>query len=60
MKPPLSSTLEKFLEGFDPDMTYQIRERDLSTLEKMQKVAISVEANLAEKRARMRSEKKVT
>ena len=60
MKPPLGLALAKFPEGFDLDMTYQLRERDPATLEEMQKVDISVEANLAEKRARMRSEKKVT
>ena len=60
MKPPLGSALAKFPEGFDPDITYQLRERDPATLEEMQKVAISAEANLAEKRARMRSKKKVT
>ena len=60
MKPPLGSALEKFSEGFDLDMTYQLRERDPATLEEMKKVAISAEANLAEKRARIRLEKKVT
>ena len=60
MKPPLGSALAKFPEGFDPDMTYQLRERDPPTLKEMKKVAISVEANLAEIKARIRSEKKVT
>ena len=59
-KPPLGSTLENFLEGFDLDMTYQLRDKDPPTLEEMQKVAISVEFNLAEKRAKTRSERKVT
>ena len=40
-------------------MAYQLRERDYNTLEDMQKGAVSVEANLIEKRARMRSEKRV-
>ena len=50
----------KFLDGFDPNMAYQLRERDLGTLEDMQKIAVSVEANLLSKRARTKAEKKVT
>ena len=60
MKPPPSLALVKFLECFDLDMTYQLRESEPTTLEEMQKGAISAKANLVEKRARMRSEKKVT
>ena len=60
MKSPPGLALVKFPEGFDPDMTYQLRERDPTTLEEMQRGAISVEANLTEKRARVRSEKKFT
>ena len=44
MKPPLGLALAKFSKGFDPDMAYQIREREPLTLEDMQKGAISVEA----------------
>ena len=32
MKPPQGLALVKFLEGFDPDMNYQLRERDPLTL----------------------------
>ena len=60
MKPPQGLALVKYPEGFDADMAYQLRERDYNTLEDMQKGAVSVEVNLIEKRARMRSEKKVT
>ena len=57
MKPPQGLALAKFLEGFDPDMAYQLRERDPLTLEYMQRGAVSVEAKLIENRARMSSEK---
>lgn len=50
----------KFLNGFDPDMAYQLRGRDLNTFEDMQKILVSVEANLLAKRARTKTEKKVT
>lgn len=52
--------LIKFLDGLNPDMAYQLRERDPATLEDMQKIAVSVEANLLSKRARTKTEKKVT
>ena len=41
-------------------MAYQLRERDPLTLEDMQRGEVSVEANLIAKRARMRTEKRVT
>ena len=40
-------------------MAYQLRERDYLTLEDMQKGAVSVEANMIEKRNRLRLEKRV-
>ena len=49
----------KFPDVFDPDMAYQLRERDPGTLEDMQKIAVSVEANLNARRDRMKAEKKV-
>jgi hypothetical protein len=59
IKPPQGLALIKFLDGFDADMSYQLRERNSTTLEDMQKSAISVEANLLAKRARQRSERRV-
>ena len=60
LKPPQGSNLNKFPEGFDPEMAYQLRERDPMTLEDMQKGALAVEVNLMEKRARMKNEKRVS
>ena len=60
IKPPMGLALIKFPNGFDPHMAYQLRERDLATLEDMQKIVVSVEANLLAKRARTKTEKKVT
>ena len=51
IKPPQGLALIKFPDGFDTDMSYQLRERNSTTLEDMQKSEISVEANLLEKRA---------
>ena len=60
MKPPQGMNLVKYPEGFDADMAYQLRERDYNTLEDMKKGAVSVEANLIEKKARLRAKKRVT
>jgi len=60
IKPPMGLALIKFPDSFDPNMAYQLRERDPPTLEDMQKIAMSVEANLLAKRARTKTEKKVT
>ena len=37
MKPPQGLALVKFPDGFDPEMYYQLRERDPLTLEDMQR-----------------------
>lgn len=57
--PPLDLALIKFPNGFDSDMTYQLRERAPHTLEDMQSITISVEANLISKRAKVRSERRI-
>ena len=49
IRPPPDSILIKFPDGFDSDMAYQLMERAPKTLEYMQSIAISVEANLIEK-----------
>ena len=52
--------LNKFPEGFEPKMAYQLRERDPATLEDMKKWALAVEVNLMENRERMKNEKRVS
>ena len=60
IRPPPDLALIKFHYGFDADMSYQLRERNPACLEQMQSGAVSVEANLLAKRARMRNERRVT
>jgi hypothetical protein len=60
IKPPQGLALIKFHDGFDVDMSYQLRERNYVALEDMQKSVVSVEANLLAKRARKRTERRVT
>lgn len=59
IKPPPDLALIKFPDGFDTDMSYQLRERNPETLEQMQSNVLSVEANLLAKKARMRNKKRV-
>ena len=59
LKPPVGLALLKFLDGFDANMAYQLRERDPSSLEDMQKIAVSIEDNLLAKKAQTRAEKRV-
>jgi hypothetical protein len=55
IKPPQGLTLIKFPNGFDTDMSYQLRERNETTLEDMEKSVVSVEENLLARRARQRT-----
>ena len=41
-------------------MAYELRDKEYTTLEDMQKGAVNIEENLIEKRAKLRSEKRVT
>ena len=60
LRPPPDLALYKFLDGFDPNMAYQLKERAPQTLADMQNVAVSVEANLIAKRNRARMERRTT
>lgn len=60
LRPPPDLALIKFPEGFDSDMAYQLRERAPPSLEDMQSIAMSIEANLISKRNRARSERRTT
>lgn len=58
LRPPPDLALIKFPDAFDSDKAYQLRERAPITLEDMQSIAVSVEANLISKRARARAERR--
>jgi len=60
LKPSRKSALLKFPDGFYPKMDYSLQYRDPPTLDDTQKIAVSVEANFNDKRARMKAEKRVT
>ena len=52
--------LIKFPDGFDVDMSYQLRERNPATLADMHKCVVNVEANLLARKSRQRIERRVT
>ena len=50
IKPPPGSTHLHFPDAFDPEMAFQLRERNTASLEEMQNIAVDVETNLPIKR----------
>ena len=54
IKPPLGWALLHYPNAFDLEMAFQIRERDPSTLEEMQRIAVDVEANILNREAKLR------
>jgi len=58
LRPAPDLTLIKFPNGFDTNMSYQLRERNPPTLEEMKSVVVIVAANLLAKRDRVRNEKR--
>jgi len=60
IKPPPELSLIHFLEGFDVNMAYQLRERDPTALEEMQSNAVKVDTNLLAKKSNLKTERRVT
>ena len=60
MKSPLGLALLHYLDAFDPDIAYSLREINPTTLEEMIWNSVSVEANLLIKKSKLKNERKVT
>jgi hypothetical protein len=58
LRPPPGSTYLHFPDDFDPEMTFQLRERNTTTLEEMKKVMADVEANLLIKRSKVKNKER--
>jgi hypothetical protein len=58
IKPPPGLALLHYPDAFDPEMAFQLRERNTTTLEEMQDNAIAVEANLLVKRSKLKEEER--
>ena len=54
LKPPLGCVLLHYPDSFDPEMVFQIRERDPLTLEEMQRITFDVEVNILNMEAQLR------
>jgi hypothetical protein len=50
IRPPPGLAHSCFLDAFDPEMAFQLRERNTATLEEMQNVSVDVEANLLKRK----------
>jgi hypothetical protein len=58
VRPPPGLAKLHFPEAFDPEMTFQLRERDTATLEEMKNIAVDVEANLLNRKAKLEAVRK--
>jgi hypothetical protein len=58
IRPPPGSAHLHFPDAFDPEMAFQLRERNTASLEEMQSIAVDVEANLLIKRSKVKNKEK--
>jgi hypothetical protein len=54
IRPPPGSAHLHYPDAFDPEMSFQLRERNTASLEEMQKIAVDVETNLLIKRSKLK------
>jgi hypothetical protein len=54
VRPPPGLAKLHFLEAFDPEVAFQLRERNTASLEEMQSIAVDVETNLLIKRSKLK------
>jgi hypothetical protein len=54
IRPPPGSAHLHYPDAFDPEMTFQLRERNTASLEEMQSIAVDVETNLLIKRSKLK------
>jgi hypothetical protein len=58
VRPPPGLAKLHFLDAFDPEMAFQLRERNTASLEEMQNIAVDVETNLLIKRSKLKDKEK--
>jgi hypothetical protein len=54
IRPPPGSAHLHYPDAFDPEMTFQLRERNTASLEEIQRIAVDVETNLLIKRSQLK------
>jgi hypothetical protein len=55
IRPPPGLAHLHFPDAFDPEMAFQLRERNTATLEEMKNIAVDVEANLLNRKAKLKA-----
>jgi hypothetical protein len=55
IRPPPGIALLNYQDAFDPEMAFQLRERNTTTLKEMHDSSLNVEANLLIKRSKIKS-----
>jgi hypothetical protein len=58
VRPPPGLAKLHFPEAFDPDMDFQLRERNTTSLEEMQSIVVNVETNLLIKRSKLKDKER--
>ena len=58
IRPPPGPTHLHFPDAFDPEMAFQLRERNNVSLEGMQNIAVDVDINLLIKRSKVKNKEK--
>jgi hypothetical protein len=58
VRPPPGLAKLHFPDAFDPEMAFQLRERNNASLEEMQNIAIDVETNLLIKRSKLKDKER--
>jgi hypothetical protein len=53
IRPPPGLAHLHYPDAFDPEMAFQLRERNTSALEEMQKIVVDVEANLLNRKEKL-------
>ena len=57
IRPPPHSALLHYPRAFNPEIEFQLRERNPSTMEQMQNMVVDVEVNLQIRREKLKAEK---
>jgi hypothetical protein len=58
VRPPPGLAKWHFLDAFDPEMAFQLRERNIASLEEMKNIAVDVETNLLIKRSKLKDKER--
>ena len=60
IRPPPGVGLFHYPDAFNTEMAFQVRERDIATLEEMKNIAVDLEVNLLNKEVKFKVEEELT